>query len=73
MRGSGPGGQSVAKTNNCIQLTHIPSGIIVKNHESRSLDRNRENARKKLIEELDKLYNGDCSVNAQGLVRSLKK
>lgn len=30
MRGSGPGGQSVAKTNNCVQLKHIPTGIVVK-------------------------------------------
>lgn len=28
VRGSGPGGQSVAKTNNCVLLKHIPSGNI---------------------------------------------
>lgn len=26
VRGSGPGGQAVAKTNNCVVLTHIPTG-----------------------------------------------
>lgn len=26
VRGSGPGGQAVAKTNNCVLLKHIPSG-----------------------------------------------
>lgn len=26
VRGSGPGGQSVAKTNNCVILKHVPSG-----------------------------------------------
>jgi protein subunit release factor B len=30
MRGSGPGGQSVAKTNNCVQIKHLPTGIVVK-------------------------------------------
>ena len=30
IKGGGPGGQSVNKTNNCVQLRHIPSGIIVK-------------------------------------------
>lgn len=27
VRGSGPGGQSVNKTSNCVFLTHIPTGI----------------------------------------------
>ena len=26
MRGSGPGGQAVAKTNNCCQIKHKPTG-----------------------------------------------
>ena len=30
MRGSGPGGQSVAKTNNCVVLTHKATGIRIK-------------------------------------------
>ena len=29
IKGSGPGGQSVNKTNNCIQLKHLPTGIVV--------------------------------------------
>lgn len=30
IRGSGPGGQAVAKTSNCVLLKHLPTGIVVK-------------------------------------------
>ena len=30
IKGSGPGGQSVQKTSNCVQLKHIPTGIVVR-------------------------------------------
>lgn len=30
VRGSGPGGQAVNKTSNCVVLKHIPTGIVVK-------------------------------------------
>ncbi len=61
VRGSGPGGQSVNKSNNCVQLTHIPTGIMVSSHESRELTANRKTARRKLIELLDIRMNGDQS------------
>ena len=32
VRGSGPGGQAVAKTNNCVLLRHIPSGTDLIGH-----------------------------------------
>ena len=70
MRGSGPGGQSVAKTNNVVALKHIPTGIVVKYHETRSIDKNRKLAQEKLIEALDKAINGDESVEAQAKVHS---
>lgn len=65
VRGSGPGGQSVAKTNNKVVLTHKPTGIVVQCHISRSLFENRREARKLLVSKLDQLYNGDQSVDAQ--------
>lgn len=65
MRGSGPGGQAVAKTNNCVLLRHKPTGIQIKVHESRSLERNREIAREKLIEKLDRHINGENCFTAQ--------
>ena len=61
VRGSGPGGQAVNKTNNCVQLTHIPTGILVSSHESRELSTNRKIARKKLIDQLDLVVNGKDS------------
>lgn len=30
VRGNGPGGQATNKTNNCVVLKHVPSGIVVK-------------------------------------------
>uniref|UniRef100_A0A023EE61 Putative translational termination n=1 Tax=Aedes albopictus TaxID=7160 RepID=A0A023EE61_AEDAL len=65
VRGSGPGGQSVAKTNNKVVLTHKPTGLVIQCHSSRSLFKNREEARRLLIAKLDELENGDQSVEAQ--------
>lgn len=65
LRGSGPGGQSVNKTANNVILKHIPTGIIVKCHQTRSLEDNRKRARNILIERLDEHFNGENSVVAQ--------
>ncbi|XP_055627445.1 mitochondrial translation release factor in rescue [Toxorhynchites rutilus septentrionalis] len=65
VRGSGPGGQSVAKTNNKVVLTHKPTGMVIQCHSSRSLFKNREEARRLLIAKLDVLENGEQSVEAQ--------
>jgi protein subunit release factor B len=37
VKGTGPGGQSVNKTRNCVQLTHLPTGISVQCHQQRYL------------------------------------
>lgn len=73
VKGSGPGGQSVNKTVNCVVLTHIPSGIIVKCHQSRLQSKNRELARELMVEKLDMLINGEQSVQAQKKVIGEKK
>ena len=71
MRGSGPGGQSVAKSNNAVSLKHIPTGIVAKCHETRSVNQNRLIARQKLLEALDKFYNKEDSVESQVQVDSM--
>ncbi|EPY43879.1 peptide chain release factor 1 [Angomonas deanei] len=42
VRGSGPGGQGMQSSSNCCVLTHKPSGITVKCHQSRSALGNKE-------------------------------
>ncbi|GLB35391.1 putative RF-1 domain containing protein [Lyophyllum shimeji] len=61
VRGSGPGGQSINKTENNVQLLHIPTGIRVSCQETRSLAVNRRLARRNLLEKLDKLANPGLS------------
>ncbi|XP_069789623.1 mitochondrial translation release factor in rescue isoform X2 [Narcine bancroftii] len=58
VRGHGPGGQATNKTSNCVVLKHVPSGIVVKCHQTRSLDQNRKIARTILQEKLDVYYKG---------------
>lgn len=61
VRGSGPGGQSINKTENNVQLLHKPTGIRVACQETRSLTQNRKIARKLLLDKLDQLYNPGLS------------
>ncbi|KAI8505269.1 hypothetical protein Bbelb_173780 [Branchiostoma belcheri] len=61
-RGWGPGGQATNKTNNCVLLKHVPTGIVVKCHQTRSLDENRKLARQHLREKLDLHVKGEESV-----------
>lgn len=58
VKGHGPGGQATNKTSNCVVLKHVPSGIVVKCHQTRSVDQNRKIARKILQEKVDVFYNG---------------
>ncbi|KAI1233147.1 hypothetical protein IHE44_0006343 [Lamprotornis superbus] len=59
VRGDGPGGQATNKTNNCVVLKHIPSGIVVKCHQTRSVEKNRKLAREILQEKVDLFYKGE--------------
>ena len=61
IKGSGPGGQNVNKTNNCCQLKHIPTGIVVAAHSSRQLNENRKEARILLQQKIDFFYNKENS------------
>lgn len=53
VRSSGPGGQHVNKASTCVQLLHIPTGIVVKCQESRHQDLNRERAWEILTDKLE--------------------
>ena len=63
--GSGPGGQSVNKTANAVFLKHLPTGLWVKCHQTRSLENNRKIARKLLLVKLDNFVNGENSAENQ--------
>lgn len=73
VRGSGPGGQAVNKTANNVVLKHVPSGIVIKCHKTRSLGENRKEARKILAVKLDNEINGEESVEAQTKRVEVKK
>lgn len=73
VRGGGPGGQAVAKTNNCVQLRHVPTNTIVRCHVTRSCEVNRKLARKQLAEALDDLFNGAASKRAMAAAAATKK
>ncbi|KAI6351099.1 hypothetical protein MCOR25_010148 [Pyricularia grisea] len=73
LKGSGPGGQKINKTNSAVQLRHIPTGIVVKCQETRSRDQNRKIARQILATRLDDLNNGDQSRSAIVGAHKVKK
>ncbi|KFP70999.1 hypothetical protein N310_01283, partial [Acanthisitta chloris] len=61
VRGDGPGGQATNKTNNCVVLKHVPTGIVVKCHQTRSVEKNRKIAREILQQKVDLFYKGEDS------------
>lgn len=58
MRGSGPGGQHRNKTESCIRITHIESGMNEYCCESRSQHTNLKTAFKRLAKRLVEYYVG---------------
>lgn len=73
VRGGGRGGQSVAKTSNCVVLLHRPTGISVRCHKTRSRDLNRKAARLELHLRLDDLARGAGSVRGLRAAKAIKR
>lgn len=58
-RGSGPGGQKRNTQDNQVVLKHVPTGLVVICHETRTRFQNQKLARFKLQKKLDWFYNGE--------------
>ena len=53
VKGRGPGGQKINKVRNCVQLTHLPTGLTGSCQDGRSLVANRAIARKQLEKKVE--------------------
>ncbi len=73
IRGAGRGGQKVNKTNNCVFLKHLPSGIAVKCHVDRSRELNRFLARRELCDAIEQAQTGQVAAKARVIQRMRKQ
>lgn len=61
VRSAGPGGQNTNKVSTCVQIKHIPTGIVIKTQKNRTQSVNRFLARRQLVEEIEKITLGKKS------------
>ncbi len=73
IRGAGRGGQKVNKTNNCVFLKHLPTGIAVKCHADRSRELNRFLARRELCDAIEQAQTGQVAAKARVFQRMRKQ
>lgn len=73
LKGSGPGGQKINKTNSAVQISHKPTGIVVKSQATRSRSQNEKIARQLLADKVEQLQKGDQSRAALKAEEARKK
>lgn len=73
--GSGKGGQKLNKTNSCVYLQHVPTGIEIKCQRDRSRAMNRFFARRELCEHIENITLKENSPKQQEIekIRKQKK
>ncbi len=75
VRSGGSGGQNVNKTSTCVQIKHVPTGIIVKSQKGRTQGLNRFLARRILLSRIEEGLLGNKSSKVQKMekIRKQKK
>lgn len=73
IKGWGKGGQKINKVRNCVQLRHIPTGMMVQCQDGRSLTANRAIARKTLALKVEFHYKGADSKIGRKIARRKKQ
>ncbi|KAJ5147862.1 uncharacterized protein N7443_000552 [Penicillium atrosanguineum] len=73
LKGTGPGGQKINKTNSAVQISHKPSGIVIKCQATRSRSQNEKIARSLLADRVEAREKGDKSRVALKAAAAKKK
>jgi protein subunit release factor B len=68
--GSGSGGQKINKTNSCVFLKHLPSGLQTKCQESRSRETNRYLAREALCDAFEGIKRDKATAQKQAIEKA---